>query len=196
MVGLVEALPECGGYKVHKDKLVRMGVPIYPSHTILSANGAETVESVTIAHDDHRPDRVLELADVAGPGITVEHLDRTRAKGDVAAVFLVGALQEIRRQHRHVALHRFLCADAKEMAFGPFERVGAALGADIEGQLRRQISQNIARLRDIGCYRGLRHRRGLPVRGQNTQSNARTRKGPKKTVGAIRDKAARKAARA
>ena len=52
----------------------------------------------------------------------------------------------------------------------------------VEGQLRRQISQNIARLRDIGCYRGIRHRRGLPVRGQQTQSNARTRKGKKKTV--------------
>ena len=52
----------------------------------------------------------------------------------------------------------------------------------IEGQLRRQISQNIARLRDIKCYRGIRHRRGLPVRGQQTQSNARTRKGPRKTV--------------
>ena len=52
----------------------------------------------------------------------------------------------------------------------------------IEGQLRRQVGQNIARLRDISCYRGVRHRRGLPVRGQNTQSNARTRKGPKKTV--------------
>ena len=52
----------------------------------------------------------------------------------------------------------------------------------VEGQLRRQVSQNIARLRDISCYRGLRHRRGLPVRGQQTQSNARTRKGPRKTV--------------
>jgi small subunit ribosomal protein S13 len=52
----------------------------------------------------------------------------------------------------------------------------------VEGQLHRQIRQNIQRLREIGCYRGLRHRRGLPVRGQNTQSNARTRKGPKKTV--------------
>lgn len=50
----------------------------------------------------------------------------------------------------------------------------------VGGQLRRQISQNIARLRDIGCYRGIRHRRGLPVRGQCTQSNARTRKGPGK----------------
>lgn len=52
----------------------------------------------------------------------------------------------------------------------------------VEGQLRRQIGQNISRLRDIGCYRGIRHRRGLPVRGQQTQSNARTRKGKKKTV--------------
>ncbi|MBL8899514.1 MAG: 30S ribosomal protein S13 [Planctomycetes bacterium] len=52
----------------------------------------------------------------------------------------------------------------------------------VEGQLRRQINQNISRLRDIGCYRGLRHRRGLPVRGQSTKTNARTRKGPRKTV--------------
>ena len=52
----------------------------------------------------------------------------------------------------------------------------------VEGQLRRQVSQNIARLRDIACYKGMRHRRGLPVRGQQTQSNARTRKGRKKTV--------------
>lgn len=52
----------------------------------------------------------------------------------------------------------------------------------IEGQLRRQVSQNISRLKDIGCYRGLRHRRGLPARGQRTRSNARTRKGPRKTV--------------
>jgi small subunit ribosomal protein S13 len=52
----------------------------------------------------------------------------------------------------------------------------------VEGTLRRQVSQNIARLRDIACYRGIRHRRGLPVRGQQTQSNARTRKGKKKTV--------------
>ena len=52
----------------------------------------------------------------------------------------------------------------------------------VGGQLRRQVAQNIARLRDIQCYRGVRHRKGLPVRGQCTQSNARTRKGPRKTV--------------
>lgn len=53
---------------------------------------------------------------------------------------------------------------------------------EVEGTLRRQIAAHIGRLRDIGCYRGLRHRRGLPARGQRTRTNARTRKGPKKTV--------------
>ena len=52
----------------------------------------------------------------------------------------------------------------------------------VEGDLRRQVSQDIKRLMDIGCYRGLRHRRGLPVHGQRTRTNARTRKGPKRTV--------------
>ncbi len=56
--------------------------------------------------------------------------------------------------------------------------------AKVEGDLRRDISQNIKRLMEIGCYRGLRHRRGLPVRGQRTHTNARTRKGPRKPVGA------------
>ncbi len=58
----------------------------------------------------------------------------------------------------------------------------------VEGDLRRERSQNIKRLMEIGCYRGLRHRRGLPVRGQRTRTNARTRKGPKKTVGKQRKK--------
>ncbi len=52
----------------------------------------------------------------------------------------------------------------------------------VEGQLRRRVSQDILRLKEIGCYRGVRHRKGLPVRGQQTQSNARTRKGKRKTV--------------
>jgi len=58
----------------------------------------------------------------------------------------------------------------------------------VEGDLRRQVTMNIKRLMDIGCYRGLRHRRGLPVRGQRTRTNARTRKGRKKTVGGKRKK--------
>jgi small subunit ribosomal protein S13 len=62
----------------------------------------------------------------------------------------------------------------------------------IEGDLRREISQNIKMLMDVGCYRGLRHRRGLPVRGQRTHTNARTRKGPKKTVAGRKKPATKK----
>jgi len=57
---------------------------------------------------------------------------------------------------------------------------------EVEGDMRRNLSMNVKRLMDIGCYRGLRHRKGLPVRGQRTHTNARTRKGPKKTSGARR----------
>jgi small subunit ribosomal protein S13 len=59
---------------------------------------------------------------------------------------------------------------------------------EVEGDLRRERSANVKRLMEIGCYRGLRHRRGLPVHGQRTKTNARTRKGPKKTVGRSRKK--------
>ena len=62
----------------------------------------------------------------------------------------------------------------------------------VEGDLRREVAQNIRRLISIGSYRGSRHRKGLPVRGQRTSTNARTRKGPKKTVGAVRSKETRK----
>ncbi len=73
---------------------------------------------------------------------------------------------------------------AKELSESELVRLAALLDKDyvVEGQLRRSVNQNIVRLRDIGCYRGIRHRRGLPVRGQRTRTNARTRKGPKKTV--------------
>ena len=73
---------------------------------------------------------------------------------------------------------------AGELTEAQLSRMSAVIEQDyvIEGQLRRQVQQNIARLRDIGSYRGLRHRRGLPVRGQRTKTNARTRKGPRKTV--------------
>ena len=68
-----------------------------------------------------------------------------------------------------------------------------AEGFHTEGDLRREVSQNIRRLISIGSYRGTRHRKGLPVRGQRTRTNARTRKGAKHTVGAVRDKAERNA---
>ena len=63
-----------------------------------------------------------------------------------------------------------------------------AVGVKVEGDLRREISMNIKRLMDLGCYRGLRHRKGLPVRGQRTKTNARTRKGPRRTVGVQKSK--------
>ena len=61
----------------------------------------------------------------------------------------------------------------------------------VEGDLRREVQGNLKRLQAINCYRGIRHRRGLPVRGQRTSTNARTRKGPRKTVGVIRNKEAK-----
>ncbi len=73
---------------------------------------------------------------------------------------------------------------AKDLTDDEISRLASILDKDftVEGPLRRQVQQNIARLKDIGSYRGLRHRRGLPVRGQRTRTNARTRKGPRKTV--------------
>lgn len=77
-----------------------------------------------------------------------------------------------------------LTMKAGKLTEGEVAQIAQIIDRDylVEGQLRRQVSQNITRLKDIACYRGLRHRRGLPVRGQQTQSNARTRKGKKKTV--------------
>jgi small subunit ribosomal protein S13 len=73
---------------------------------------------------------------------------------------------------------------AKELTEDEVARIANLLDKEflIEGQLRRKVAQDIARLRDIQCYRGLRHRRGLPVRGQRTRTNARSRKGVRKTV--------------
>lgn len=73
---------------------------------------------------------------------------------------------------------------ARDLAEDELGRLAALLERDylVEGPLRRQTQQNITRLRDIKCYRGIRHRLGLPVRGQRTRTNARTRKGPRKTV--------------
>ena len=73
---------------------------------------------------------------------------------------------------------------AKDLTEEEVARIATILDREyvVEGQLRRQEQQNIARLKEIGCYRGFRHRRNLPVRGQRTRTNARTRKGPRKTV--------------
>ena len=73
----------------------------------------------------------------------------------------------------------------KDLTDEEVKEISAAIeteGVMVEGDLRRDIAMNIKRLQEIGCYRGIRHRKGLPVRGQKTKTNARTRKGPKKTV--------------
>jgi small subunit ribosomal protein S13 len=80
---------------------------------------------------------------------------------------------------------------AKELSPEQIGSIISAISAQkvvIEGDLRRELQSNLKRLQAINCYRGIRHRRGLPVRGQRTQTNARTRKGPRKTVGVVRSK--------
>lgn len=91
---------------------------------------------------------------------------KTRAKQILAATGIDGGLK------------------AKNLSEDEVARIASYIGNNfrVEGELRREVQANIKRLKDIACYRGIRHRRGLPVRGQNTQSNARTRKGPRKTV--------------
>ena len=91
-------------------------------------------------------------------------------------------------RHTAISICRQLGIDlhkkGKELTEDEVARIANLLDKEylIEGQLRRKIAQDIARLRDIQCYRGLRHRRGLPVRGQRTRTNARSRKGVRKTV--------------
>lgn len=72
--------------------------------------------------------------------------------------------------------------DLTDEEVGKIREAMEEMGVLVEGDLRRDIALNIKRLREIGCYRGIRHRKGLPVRGQKTKTNARTRKGPKRTV--------------
>ena len=74
------------------------------------------------------------------------------------------------------------CRDLTDEEVGKIRDAIDELNIAVEGDLRREIALNIKRLQEIGCYRGIRHRKGLPVRGQKTKTNARTRKGPKRTV--------------
>jgi thioredoxin reductase/Fe-S-cluster-containing hydrogenase component 2 len=103
VVGLVEALPECGGYKVHKDKLARMGVPIYTSHTVLSANGAESVESVTIAKVDEHWKPV--------PGT-----ERTYPCDTLLIAVGLDPVDEFVRKGKEFGLQTFAAGDADEVA--------------------------------------------------------------------------------
>ena len=82
--------------------------------------------------------------------------------------------------HESIAEYKYELVELTEEEFTNIRREVAKY--NVEGDLRREVALNIKRLMEIGCYRGIRHRRGLPVRGQNTRCNARTRKGPSKTV--------------
>lgn len=101
----------------------------------------------------------------------------------ISLTYLYGVGQKVSRELCHKAGIN-PTKRARDLAEDELGRLAALLERDytVEGPLRRQVNQSISRLRDIGCYRGIRHRRGLPVRGQRTKTNARTRKGPKKTV--------------
>ena len=105
----------------------------------------------------------------------------------VSLTYLYGVGPNIARELCHKAGVNPL-AKARELHEDELARLAALMDKDytVEGQLRRQVAQNISRLRDIGCYRGIRHRRGLPVRGQRTRTNARTRKGPRKGAAALK----------
>ncbi len=103
VVGLVEALPECGGYKVHKDKLVRMGVPIYNSHTILSANGSDHVESVTIAQVDDK-------------FIPIEGTEKSFACDAVLIAVGLDPVSEFFQKGKDFGMNVFVAGDAEEIA--------------------------------------------------------------------------------
>jgi len=101
----------------------------------------------------------------------------------ISLQYLYGVGQKVARDLCHkagIALER----QARDLHEEEIARIATLLERDytVEGPLRRQVAQDISRLRDIKCYRGMRHRMSLPVRGQRTRTNARTRKGPKKTV--------------
>ncbi|HNT76925.1 MAG TPA: FAD-dependent oxidoreductase, partial [Anaerolineae bacterium] len=128
VVGLVEALPECGGYKVHKDKLVRMGVPIYTSHTVLSANGTEQVESVTIAQVD------AQFRPIPGT-------EKSFACDTVLIAVGLESVNEFTAKAREYGLPVFDAGDAEEIAEASAamfsgkirgREIARALGADVD----------------------------------------------------------------
>mgnify|MGYP005834278811 CR=1 FL=1 len=126
VVGLVEALPECGGYKVHKDKLVRMGVPVYTSHTVVSANGKESVESVTIAKVDENWQPI--------PGT-----ERTFACDTLLIAVGLDPVDEFYRKAREFGLVAYAAGDADEVA----EASAAMFSGKIRGlEIARYLGKN------------------------------------------------------
>ena len=130
VVGLVEALPECGGYKVHKDKLTRMGVPIYTSHTILSANGTEQVESVTIAQVDRNFKPI--------PGT-----EKSFACDTVLIAVGLDPVDEFYRKAQQFGLTAFAAGDAEEIA----EASAAMFSGKIKGlEVARALGHDVGEI--------------------------------------------------
>ena len=127
VVGLVEAMPECGGYKVHKDKLARMGVPIYTSHTIVSANGEQCVESVTIAQVDER------FRPIAGT-------ERSFACDTVLIAVGLDPVDEFYRKAQEFGIQAFAAGDAEEIA----EASAAMFSGKIKGlEIARALGHDV-----------------------------------------------------
>jgi len=130
VVGLVEALPECGGYKVHKDKLVRMGVPVYTSHTVVSANGHQTVESVTIARVDDQWQPI--------PGS-----ERTFACDTLLVAVGLDPVDEFYRKAKEFGVPAFAAGDADEVA----EASAAMFSGKIRGlEIARYLGKDVAEI--------------------------------------------------
>ena len=128
VVGLVEAMPECGGYKVHKDKLARMGVPIYTSHTIISANGADCVESVTIAQVDEkfRP---------------IARTERSFACDTILIAVGLDPVDEFYRKAQEFGIEAFAAGDAEEIA----EASAAMFSGKIKGlEIARALGHEVS----------------------------------------------------
>ena len=116
------------------------------------------------------------MARIAGVNIP----DRKHAWVSLTAIYGVGRTRALA-----ICDEAGIAPDTKIIELGEeeLEKLRAVVGQyTVEGDLRREVSMNIKRLMDLGCYRGIRHRRGLPVRGQRTNTNARTRKGPRRII--------------
>ena len=148
-----------------------------PDELLMSCEASGTPRAAEgRVREERDPELVAALDDAAAERPVLERAERDldgRDRGDV---------------ERFVELAAGDVAHADTLDENEVRRIREIIEADfkVEGDLRREISMNIKRLMDLGCFRGLRHRRGLPVRGQRTHTNARTRKGPRK--GMIRKK--------
>ena len=148
---------------------------LHLSLRLTSVSEVRAKEGLTATEDGNRRKRMARLAGVDLP-------NDKRVEIGLTAIYGIGrptALEILKKANVDPSIR---VKDLSEEEVGAIRKIIDS-EYEVEGELRREVSMNIKRLMEIGCYRGIRHRRGLPVRGQKTKTNARTRKGPKKTVG-------------